>query len=124
MILARQIFGIQEFWPSAKVGQVLRKIISLGNCSTGAAVLDKLAREHNCINKLNNVDQRLINVIHACLTPDTNERPSPEKLLKMIVEKENFEDNFVLEYSPPAFPVMRLRCKDLNLKSELIFIIY
>ena len=124
MILARQIFGIQEFWPSAKVGQVLRKIISLGNCSTGAAVLDKLAREHNCINKLNDVDQRLINVIHACLTPDTNERPSPEKLLKMIVEKENFENNFILEYSPPAFPVMRLRCKDLNLKSELIFILF
>ena len=123
MILARQIFGIQEFWPNAKVGQVLRKIISLGNCSTGAAVLDKLAREHNCINKLSTVDQKLLNVIHACLTPDANERPGPDNLLKIIAEKENFETDFVLEYSPPAFPVMKLRCKDLNLKSELILIL-
>jgi len=114
MILARQIFQINEFWSTLKVGQVLRKILSLGDCATGAAVLEKLGREHNCFDKLSKVDACLLELVHRCLTPRSDDRPSPATLLK----SELFEGRRIIsptQYSPASFPVMKLRCEQLQL---------
>ena len=119
MILTRQIFGIHEFWPNARVGQVLRKMMSLGDCLSGSAVLDKLAREHNCMQKLTSLDHKILELLHLCLTPNVFDRPSPEDLLRSDIFKGLLPDNLeILKYSPPAFPVMKLRCRDLSLKGE------
>ena len=119
MILVRQVFNISEFWPHARVGQILRKIISLGDCKDGAAVLEKLAREHNCLPRLNEMEPRLLELIQTCLTPHSADRPTPHQLLaSSIFDNVAERDKLLMKYAPPAFPVMHLRCRNLSLKGK------
>ena len=41
------LFGIESLWPTLKVPQIVRKIISLGNADSGKLVVDKVLRDHN-----------------------------------------------------------------------------
>ena len=63
MLLAGLVLDIPQFWPSAKIGQVLRKVMSLGECESGAAVLEKLGREHSCVGRMGTVPQSIIDLI-------------------------------------------------------------
>ena len=48
LLLASLTLDIHTLWPTAKVSQVVRKVLSLGECDTGAGVLERISREHGC----------------------------------------------------------------------------
>ena len=48
MMLAGICLDLNQLWPGAKVWQVVRKVVSLGDCEAGATVLERIAREHGC----------------------------------------------------------------------------
>ena len=64
MILLAKCIGLkseQDFWPSLKVSQVLRKVISLSEVSA----LDRLAREFNAQHQIANLPNRMIHLLQA-----------------------------------------------------------
>ena len=52
LLLASLALDIPVFWPGVRVGQVLRKVVSLQHCETGAAVIERLSREHGCVGRV------------------------------------------------------------------------
>jgi len=113
MILSRILLEINQFWPQSRVGQVLRKIVSLGECENGTSVLEKLAREHGCIEKIGTVDPQVLQLIHTCLTPCSSDRPSPAQLLSSEIFLNQTRPAPTIIFKIPAFPVMELRSKTL-----------
>ena len=112
IILAAKLLQIQQFWPASKVSQVLRKVLSLSECETGAAVLEKIAREHNCLEKLNTIDPNILEIIQTCLIPQSTKRPTPCQLLGSEIFNSQPTPP-IMHFNPPNFPVMELRSKDL-----------
>ena len=112
MILARRLLGVHQFWPQARLGQILRKIVSLGECETGASVLEKLAREHGCLDRLQGLDPVVLELVHTCLAPRSGDRPTPEQLIYSdpLIQLSSALANF----SIPAFPVMEMRSRSLK----------
>ena len=109
MVLAGKLLHLHQFWPQAKISQVLRKVLSLGDCDTGASVLEKIAREHNCLGKINTIDPTVLELIHKCLTPQGEERPTPIQLLQSGLFGPHLE---IFHFTMPNFPAMTLRsCK-------------
>ena len=112
ILLAAVSLDIPVFWPEARVAQVVRKVLSLGNCESGAAVLERLSREHGCVGRVATIPQSVLDIIHACLTPCSTSRPSPEQLLLSdLVPGPCGEEEY--QYSPPMFPSLSLRCASL-----------
>ena len=112
MILVGELLQIHQFWPQAKVGQVLRKIISLGECENGSAVLEKIAREHGCLGRISTLDPDILTLIQKCLTPQSSERPTPIDLLNSSLFSANPGE--LKHFSIPTFPVMELRSLELS----------
>lgn len=112
MILLAKAIGLkceQEFWPSLKVSQVLRKVLSLVHCQD---MMGRLSREFDCESTLKSCPEDVKALIAACLDPNPETRPTPGNLLKS------------LGFSTPsnlidmrAFPTIRLRCENLSLDS-------
>ncbi len=95
-------------WPALKVGQVVRKVLSLRQGS--GDVLERLARDHERIDKLAEVPKKVREVIGECLRPEVEERPSAEELLK----SEIFGWKGVDKYDQAVFPSMKLRCRNIS----------
>ena len=111
MLLASLTLDLAQLWPGAKVWQVVRKVVSLGECESGAGVLERVAREHGCVGRVATVPQPLLDLIHLCLAP-APERPSPEQLLTgsgLFPEVTPAHYQFV----PSRFPTSALRCGSL-----------
>lgn len=79
LIIAELVFEIC-LWINMKFSQVVRKILSY--CSGGGSVLEKIAREHNCIEAYNRMDVALKNLLESCLSPFSQNRPSADDILK------------------------------------------
>ena len=109
MILACQIFGIARPWANLKSSQTIRKVLSLSHFK--GSVLERIAREHNCEEKLKNVSQRLREFIDKCFTTDAKIRPTPS-ILRLQYFNESPSDSDTLHSS---FPTLKLRCSNLKL---------
>ena len=68
-----------RIWSSFKTSQTVRKVLSLCNTQN---VLEKLAREHNCLENYQNMDDRLKDLIEQCLSISLFKRPTPKELLE------------------------------------------
>ena len=115
MILSCQFLRIDRPWPKLKASQTIRRVLSLlqfkGN------VLERLAREHNCEDRLKSMTPELRDFIDMCLIADPKVRPTLSELWCQA-----FADSmYHKEISNSAFPTLNLRCKDLELPSRLIF---
>lgn len=113
MILAGHLLDINQFWPQAKVSQILRKVLSLGECESGSSVLEKLAREHGCLGRISTIDPVVLELIHRCLTPQPARRPAPLQLLDSDLFS-SLPPVPPRHFTLPAFPVMELRSRDLK----------
>ena len=51
------------------VYQVVRKVLSLEHCDSGAAVLERLSREHGCVGRVATIPQVLHLHLHLHLHP-------------------------------------------------------
>ncbi|KAL1492194.1 hypothetical protein ABEB36_012677 [Hypothenemus hampei] len=66
-------------WSSLKLGQRIRKVLSMLQAST--SILEKIAREHNCLERYLSIPDDLKDLIEACLNVHPNKRPTCEELL-------------------------------------------
>lgn len=82
LIVAELVFEI-SLWINMKFSQIVRKILSYANI--GGSVLEKIAREHNCIESFNNMDKDLKDLLESCLTIASRNRPTGEEILKSKV---------------------------------------
>lgn len=73
-------------WTSLKLGQKIRKVLSL--LQTNTSVLEKIAREHNCYEQYLELPEDLREIIEQCLNIFPSSRPTCEELL----EKEYFSE--------------------------------
>jgi len=105
LLLASLALDIPVFWPGVRVGQVLRKVVSLQHCETGAAVIERLSREHGCVGRVATIPQTVLDLITTCLTPNPEARPTPQQLLLSDLVGGQLD-----LYTPPIFPSPALRC--------------
>jgi len=110
VLLASITLDIPVLWPSAKVSQVIRKVLSLGDCESGAAVLERISREHGCVGRVSTIPQTLLDLIHICLSPG-EDRPTPEQLLLLDIFQPTCFGSY--KFTPPVFPTLSLRCSSL-----------
>lgn len=89
LIIAELMLGV-NFWSTFKIGQVTRKILSLLSANN---VLEKIAREHECLEKYNSMHENIRQLIERCLELKTAERPLPKDILEneIFLEKSMFE---------------------------------
>ena len=112
MMLVGICLDLNQLWPGAKVWQVVRKVVSLGDCEAGATVLERIAREHGCVGRVSTIPQTLLDLIHLCLSP-ANERSAPEQLLQSGLFPSHLVTPSLYRYSPIKFPTSNLRCGSL-----------
>ena len=110
MLLTSVALDIPELWRGSKVVQVIRKVVSLGGCDSGAAVLDRVAREHGCVGRVATIPQTLLDLITLCLSPG-HERPTAEQLLQSGIFDSVSPSSY--QYQPSRFPTPTLRCASL-----------
>ena len=112
MLLTSICLDVPVLWPGAKVWQVIRKVVSLGECETGAVVLERVAREHGCVGRVSTIPQTLLDLIHVCLSP-ADERPTAEQLLTSGLLGSGPVSPSSYQYFPSKFPTTALRCSSL-----------
>lgn len=79
LVIVELLFEI-SLWVNMKFNQIARKILSY--CNGGGLVLEKIAREHNCIEKYNNMNSNLKNLLESCLSTESRHRPSADDIIK------------------------------------------
>lgn len=72
----------KQFWSDLKLNQVIRRILSLINCS--GTIFERLANEHNCNEAYKNLPDSFKNFVNLCLNIDLKCRPIPKQLLENI----------------------------------------
>ncbi len=122
LIILSKSLGMQdecELWPSLNISQVLRKVLSLQNCDD---ILKRIAREHNCLERLEELPVDLKALLTQALEPNPSERPGPTTILNKIraFERTDISAEVNTKYDQAAFPTINLRCKDLALEDLVL----
>lgn len=86
----------KEFWVDLKLNQVIRRVLSLLNCS--GTVFEHLANEHNCNEAYKLIPNNLKEFVNLCLKVDLKSRPVPQELLKNEFLKSSEDDKYDQEY--------------------------
>jgi TBC domain-containing protein kinase-like protein len=77
LVIVELVFDI-SLWKDCKFSQIIRKVISY--CNGGGSMLEKIAREHNCSEKYNNMDEELKKLLELCLSAATPLRPTADEI--------------------------------------------
>lgn len=94
LIVAELVFEI-SLWINMKFGQIVRKILSY--CSNGGSVLEKIAREHNCLDAYHNLSPEFKTLLETCLSISSQTRPSADDIMKSEVFVQFFD---VIQFDP------------------------
>lgn len=78
LLIAELVFEI-SLWVNMKFSQIVRKILSY--CSGDGSILEKIAREHNCLESYNNLDEDFRSLLESCLTISSRNRPTAKEIL-------------------------------------------
>lgn len=89
LVICELVFEI-SFWINMKFSQIVRKVLSYNSGS----VIEKIAREHNCLEKYNDMNEDLKSVLGACLSFSSCDRPTAAEILKSKVFN-NIQDKLV-----------------------------
>ncbi|XP_018562554.1 TBC domain-containing protein kinase-like protein [Anoplophora glabripennis] len=76
----------KHLWHSLKLGQRIRKILSL--VQSNGSIFERIAREHNCYELYSELPEELKNIIDSCLSIYPKDRPTCDELL----EKDMFNE--------------------------------
>ena len=79
LVITELIFEI-SLWVNMKFSQIVRKVLSY--CGGGGSMLEKIAREHNCLESYNKLDNEMKSLLEACLSIHSKDRPTAEEILK------------------------------------------
>lgn len=113
LITVELVFEI-SLWINMKFSQIVRKILSY--CSGGGSVLEKIAREHNCIEAFNTLDPILKNLLDTCLSPLSQYRPTAGEILKselFIKLQEEIQFNLTKKSVVEMSPLERLELRQV-----------
>lgn len=93
LIITELVFGI-SLWSNLKFSQIARKILSY--CASNGSVLEKIAREHDCLESYNNLDADFKNLLDSCLSVESRNRPSCEDIVNSSVFS-NYHDSIAFK---------------------------
>ncbi|KAJ8921997.1 hypothetical protein NQ315_008635 [Exocentrus adspersus] len=79
----------KRLWHFLKLGQRIRKILSLLQCTT--SIFERIAREHNCYETYLELPKELRNVIDSCLSVYPKDRPTCDELLTNTLFNDYFK---------------------------------
>lgn len=98
LIIVEVLFEI-SLWSHLKFSHIARKIISW--CCSNGSILEKIAREHDCIEACNAMDPDVKCLLESCLSMSSQNRPSTEEILKHEIfnKYQNFIE-FAIEKKP------------------------
>lgn len=89
LVIVELLFDI-SLWSNMKFCQIVRKVLSY--CvGDGEGVLEKLAREHNCSEMYNNMENDIKNLLESCLSTNSSRRPSAKDIMNHRVFQQIFE---------------------------------
>jgi TBC domain-containing protein kinase-like protein len=91
LIMCELIFGITLF-KSLNFNQILRKILSY--CSGNECVLEKIVKEHNCMDLYNSLNPELMSLLKSCLAVLPKDRPSCEEILQSPIFNDKSDLSF------------------------------
>lgn len=95
IIITELVFDT-PLWPSLNLAQFMRKILSLVNTKN---VLEKIARECDLLDKYNELNPQLRELLEACLSISSRQRPYPADILKHKLFADNIDG---YRYAKPA----------------------
>jgi TBC domain-containing protein kinase-like protein len=104
LIIAELMFNV-VIWNNLKFNQIVRKIMSYCTVN-GTSVLEKIAREHNCIDAYNDMDGDVRVLLEACLAISPKDRPTYSELQSASIF-DKFRDKF-------AFTLTEKNVRDLS----------
>lgn len=96
MIITELVFDT-PLWPSLNLAQFMRKILSLVNTKN---VLEKIARECNLLDKYNELDPKLRQLLEVCLSISPRNRPYPSDILKDELFADNVDNYRYIKPTP------------------------
>lgn len=89
LVIVELLFEI-SLWANMKFCQIVRKVLSY--CvGDGEGVLEKIAREHNCIEMYDNMESDLKNLLESCLSTSSSRRPSAKDIMNHRVFQQIYE---------------------------------
>lgn len=83
----------------------MRKILSLINTKN---VLEKIARECNCLDKYNELDPDVRDLLESCLSISSKDRPLPDEILQHQIFQSNID--LYAYRNPPVPDSLLLQC--------------
>lgn len=112
MVVTCASLGLSSPWPDLTISQLVRKVLSFQEYQGN--ILERVARENNVMNRLDEMSQDIKTFINACLQVDVDERPTAQALLEVLR----------LELIPGSnghrFPTMALRSRDIELERKTL----
>lgn len=87
-VIIAELLLQRSIWPSVKLAQCLRKVLSLIHCET--SVFERLARENNCYHVYEALPVKVKEFIDCCLQIHPSKRKTPEELLQLPIFQEFF----------------------------------
>lgn len=97
-------------WPSLKISQIMRKILSLCNTKN---VLEKIAREHDCYEKYNSINPLIRQLIENCLEICVKERFTPQQILESEIFQNSIEEFTFTELEKPESLLLQCPLKQI-----------
>lgn len=82
LIICELAMGI-SLWSNVKFPQIARRILSYS--SSNGSVLEKISREHNCLDAYNSMDEELKSLLESCLAFSSKDRPTSNEILQNSV---------------------------------------
>lgn len=111
MIIIELLLEI-ELWSHVKFNQIVRKVLSY--CNNGGSVLEKIAKEHNVMEKLNELDKELKDLLDSCLSISPTNRPTSSDILQHEIFMKYYS---VIEFvKQPKPSIEKSPLEKLNLK--------
>ncbi|XP_067138557.1 TBC domain-containing protein kinase-like protein [Centruroides vittatus] len=119
IIILELVLG-KELWEHCIIDEIFQEILLLVKLDTGQSVLYTIAKEHDVIQKLENMPSTLKSFLESCLTTDPLKRPNASKLLEHEFFKEHgLDDSHRIKIIKESFPSIELRCRSLVLPKNV-----
>jgi TBC domain-containing protein kinase-like protein len=78
LIISELLLGI-SLWNNVKFAQIARKILSYG--TSNGSVLEKIARDHNCLDAYTQMNSEMRDLLESCLSISPKDRPTCNDIL-------------------------------------------
>ncbi|XP_023231988.1 TBC domain-containing protein kinase-like protein [Centruroides sculpturatus] len=119
IIILELVLG-KELWEHCIIDEIFQEILLLVKLDSGQSVLYTIAKEHDVIQKLENMPSTLKSFLESCLTTDPLKRPNASKLLEHEFFKEHgLDDSHRIKIIKESFPSIELRCRSLILPKNV-----